>query len=149
MKTFSAKLREKFVGILVVNAIIEGLKKEEPKYVEWFGKDGMKYLKQASTLVMKAFREGLHPNLDQAEVDKIHNISATYKFALIRDSAPIPKEFVGVEEEHLFTLAQFAIDKQCKGCTIKAYKQCQLYNCLKSVNIPVADKTKGNCPYQQ
>lgn len=148
-KTLNQKLRERFIGILVINAVLEDMRNDQDKFLEYFGKTAMGWLKQANTLIIKAFREGLHPNLTEEEVQKVHKIAKTYRFALIRDSEPIPKEFVGVQQDTLYTLAEFAVEKHCVGCTIKAHKQCRLYQAMKEMQIPVADKQKGTCPYTQ
>ena len=148
-KFLNNKLREKFIGILVINAIITDMMEEQDKYVGYFGTKAFGWLKQASTLIVKSFREGLHPRLHEDEIAKVHKIGQTYKFALVRQSEPMPKEFIGVPQDALYDVAEFAIEKHCVGCTIQAHKQCRLYQAMKEMQIPVADRGKGSCPYTQ
>ena len=134
----SKKNRLAIVTLLALCGQIEELK-ETDKLNEWFGKKGASWVKQAGTLMLKAFEEGLATQLTDKERLQIHK--EVQAFATIKN--------VELPLDVAYDLADKAIGKTCVGCTITKYKQCELYEGLEMMNIPPACEEKGVCPYRQ
>jgi hypothetical protein len=142
------QFREDVVGILLSSALIEKLKEHEERNKELFG-PGWKYLKQAGTLIVKSMHAGLSLVIGQEESAKIHEIVRKHQIIMLRKGAPTPKDFVPIESDKLFNLAEHAIANKCVGCTIEKHKECSLFQALDQIDMPPACYEKGKCPYLQ
>lgn len=146
----SQHLREDIVKILVSAAVIEEFKlQNEDEYRKLFGAQAWGWLKQANTLIIKAFAKGLTPTIGLEEAHKIKELSLKRRMVLLRKSEPQPVDFSSVPTRKLYDLAEMAIANRCVGCTITAHKTCELFLALDAVDMPRACYDKGVCPYVQ
>ncbi len=141
---FSKKNRLNLVTLLLLSAHIEHLH-ETGNLEEWFGKKGAGWMKQAKTLVVKAFEEGLAPKLTQEDAGKIHKEALGYNLHVMSND----EKNLYVPLQVVYTMAEKAIGNTCSGCQIVKYKQCDLYQGLEVMEIPPACNEKSVCPYRQ
>lgn len=143
------KIRERLVALMALTAIIEEFKEDEARYREMFGKRSFSWLKQAASLITKAFHDGLSPNVGTEESERIHNDATKYRVYLVRLTEKPPLDHMSLPADDLYELGAIAIGKQCTGCTIQKHKECPLYQILHKVEMPEVHEEKGKCPYVQ
>lgn len=52
-----------------------------------------------------------------------------------------------IDIEDLYDLGSFAL-KECRGCKKEDHKECERYQLLMKINIPVAQEQTDGCPYE-
>jgi hypothetical protein len=145
----SQQLREEMVKIMVSLSVVEHFKKDEARYSQLFGPKAWGWMKQGTTLMLKAFSNGLAPTIGDYESAKIRDLAAKFKIIMLRKTEPLPLDTTAVPTGQLYDLAEKAMGNTCTGCTIVDFKGCELFKTLDGIDMPIACSEAGKCPFWQ
>jgi hypothetical protein len=143
-KMFSAPQRVDIITLLFLVGHIEKIMSHKQSE-KWFGESGKQKLTQAQELIFDSFYTDLVQNLSQKEAKKIHEEVKTFNFVARNEK----EEHMYIPLQLVYNVVEKAMGNDCSGCSIQKYKKCELYQCLRELNIPAANHEQKNCPYRQ
>ena len=148
MSYLARKERENFLVVVGVHEVIERWTDDEKNHLS---KEEKKYLRMAASLIDKAAKlmiNRLEPNF----VKRLISDSKNNFLAVIPTRATTQNDECRVKTNTLYNLSDFAL-LHCQArdkCFMHGddWKECELYNTMMELDVPVANFEGGRCPYK-
>ena len=140
--------KEERLNVLILDTLAGHIENRVLPHVDKMGKDVAWRVRSAATHLKKAldaYVEILSPDDQKRYLRESKTTAISFKSDSI---APKPKQQTAEQRDIVYTLAEYSIRQNCRGCT-KDGETCQLKHALAMADVPYATTEPENCPYEQ